>query len=46
MKTQNTLVELLNNIDTTYISEVEKIEMIARAQRAEAISDGILYVAR
>ncbi|WP_191600353.1 hypothetical protein [Marinomonas algicola] len=46
MKTQKTLIELLDNIDSSYMSEIEKIEMAARAQRAEAISNSIVSIAR
>ncbi|MCZ2723346.1 hypothetical protein O1D97_17465 [Marinomonas sp. 15G1-11] len=46
MKTEKSLTELLKNVDTSYMSEFEKIELIARAERAEAISNGIFHVAR
>lgn len=46
MKTQKTLAELLENIDSSYMSEIEKIEMAARAQRAEVISNTIVSLAR
>ncbi|MFT2111876.1 hypothetical protein [Marinomonas sp. 2405UD68-3] len=46
MNTEKTLVQLLENIDTNYMSEFEKAKAIANAERAEAISDGIIFAVR
>lgn len=37
MKDVKTVAELLENVDTSFLTEAEKYEAIARAQRAEYI---------
>ncbi len=46
MKTEKTLAQLLENIDTNYMSEFDRINAIANAKRAEAVSEAILSVTR
>lgn len=41
MKNTQTIAELLENVNTSYLTEAEKYEAIARAERAEYIVAGI-----
>ncbi|MGO2355268.1 MAG: RSP_7527 family protein [Marinomonas foliarum] len=40
MKNTQTIAELLQNVNTSYLTDVEKYEAIARAERAEYIVAG------
>ena len=41
MKNTQTVAELLKNVNTSYLTDAEKYEAIARAERAEYIIAGI-----
>ena len=41
IKNTQTIAELLENVNTSYLTEAEKYEAIARAERAEYIVAGI-----
>jgi hypothetical protein len=41
MKNTQTVAELLKNVNTSYLTDAEKYEAIARAERAEYIVAGI-----
>ncbi|ETI62269.1 RSP_7527 family protein [Marinomonas profundimaris] len=41
MKKNQTIAELLANVNSAYLTDAEKYEAIARAERAEYIVEGI-----
>jgi hypothetical protein len=46
MKNTQSIIVLLNAVDSSHMTEAEKYAMFANAQRAEYISSGIVAVAK